>query len=106
MRSAELQTVRKHSYPAVRGYNAHPKPVAAVKAGLSHARKWAFGEGTGLFALRVPRVPETKELISYLRKHKEPAAEYIDAQAKGRDALQWHLSTWEWRTLYRLCPDA
>lgn len=89
-----------------RGHNKHPRLSAAVKSGLSQSLKWALGEGTGLFVLRIPQTPECKDAISYLRSHREPSAQYIDTKGRGRDALQWTLSTWEYRTLYRATPDA
>lgn len=85
-----------------RAPSAHARMPSAVKSGLSAATKWPDLEGTGCFFLKVPSRPEQKALISYLKEHAgQPSAEYIDTRGLGRDALQWKLSTYEYRAVYR-----
>lgn len=85
----------------------HGRLSRDVKSGLCNALKWAITEGSlrDSFYLKVPLKPETKALVDYLKRLREPCAHYIDTLGRGRDALQWRLPRSEYAAVWRACPN-
>jgi hypothetical protein len=71
----------------------------SIKSGTYKTVKWAISDAA--FYIKVPNVPETRELAQSLRKVGDPMATYFSPKGAAV-AWQWHLSKSTHRNLWLL----